>query len=203
MLVTVLMAGAPATAQAPVPDKTAYNLFNRTPRELWRSISPDRPDVVESPHTVDAGVFQIETNLVQYTHDGWNSSDTTVDTLKIGGDTNFKMGLLHNWDLQLIFTPYTYERKDPAAGPSTSTDGFSDLLLQTKLNLWGNDGGATAFAVTPFIRIPTGAAFGTEEVGGGAIWFVSANLLLDVGARGGIAQAANDVEIVTGLTVRF
>ena len=37
------------------PDKSSYNLFNPVPENLMRDLSPDRPDVTESPFTVDAG----------------------------------------------------------------------------------------------------------------------------------------------------
>ena len=42
------------------PDKSGYNLFNPTPDEYMREMSPDRPDKTDSPFTVDAGHFQLE-----------------------------------------------------------------------------------------------------------------------------------------------
>ena len=53
-------AGAEADASAS-PDKSDYTLFNPTPRDRLREMSTDRPDKTESPFTVDAGHFQIET----------------------------------------------------------------------------------------------------------------------------------------------
>src|SRR6266436_4230281 len=50
-------------------DKAAYHLFNPTPREYLREMVADRPDKTESPYTVDAGHFQVETDLVSYTRD--------------------------------------------------------------------------------------------------------------------------------------
>ena len=50
-------------------DKSRYSLLNPTPDALLRDMSTDRPDKTESPYTVDAGRFQIETDLVAYTHD--------------------------------------------------------------------------------------------------------------------------------------
>ncbi|MFN9973748.1 MAG: transporter, partial [Phycisphaerae bacterium] len=47
-------------------DKSAFHLFNPTPRELLREVDTDRPDTTESPHTVDAGHFQIEFSFVDY-----------------------------------------------------------------------------------------------------------------------------------------
>src|SRR5437764_1052507 len=52
---------APATArageEAPAADKSSYTLFNPTPLNLMRDLNPDRPDVTESPFTVDAGHY--------------------------------------------------------------------------------------------------------------------------------------------------
>jgi hypothetical protein len=49
----------PAAVAATGPaDKSAFSLFNPTPRELMREMSTDRPDTTESPYTVDAGHFQ-------------------------------------------------------------------------------------------------------------------------------------------------
>ena len=64
-IVTCLLAvSGPALAQtnpaAAAPDKSAFTLCNPTPRELWRPMSADRPDVTESPKTVDAGAVQRE-----------------------------------------------------------------------------------------------------------------------------------------------
>ncbi len=58
-LVLVLLAPAQADAQ-PLPeipaDKSGYSPFNPTPRELWRSLDPERPDATQSATTIDAGV---------------------------------------------------------------------------------------------------------------------------------------------------
>ena len=48
------------------PDKAKYHLLNPTPREQMREMSTDRPDKTESPYTVDAGHFQIESDLFAY-----------------------------------------------------------------------------------------------------------------------------------------
>ena len=57
------------TRTAAAPDKSTYNLFNPTPRELMREMSTDRPDQTESPYTVDAGHFQMEMDFVKATFD--------------------------------------------------------------------------------------------------------------------------------------
>ena len=49
--------------------KSRYNLFHRTPVELRRPLTTDRPDRTESPYTVDAGLFQAEIDLFTYRGD--------------------------------------------------------------------------------------------------------------------------------------
>ena len=68
----VLVAAVPASAQD--VDKSQYNLFNPTPRDLWRPLSADRPDITESPITVDAAAVQLETSFFVYAHDSANDN---------------------------------------------------------------------------------------------------------------------------------
>jgi len=62
----------PIDAEQPLPDKSGYNLFNPTPGNMMRELTPDRPDKTESPFTVDAGHFQPEMSFVEFTK---NQSD--------------------------------------------------------------------------------------------------------------------------------
>lgn len=49
------------------PDKSQYTLFNPTPAKCMREFDPDRPDITDSPFTVDAGHIQFESGLFSYT----------------------------------------------------------------------------------------------------------------------------------------
>src|SRR4051794_2985518 len=77
----------------PQVDKAQYNLFNPTPPEFMRELSADRPDKTESPYTVDAGHFQLETDLANYTHDHQTSGneDVRLDAFQFANN-NFKIG---------------------------------------------------------------------------------------------------------------
>jgi len=57
---------ADAPAAAPAPDKSGYIFFNPTPDSQLRGFSPDRPPKADSAYTVDAGHFQYETDLLNY-----------------------------------------------------------------------------------------------------------------------------------------
>src|SRR5688572_22582399 len=60
---------AAAAGEGAAADKSAYTLFNPTPRELMREMSTDRPDVTESSKTVDAGHVQVELSFGDYVRD--------------------------------------------------------------------------------------------------------------------------------------
>jgi len=150
----------------PVPDKRGYNLFNPTPERLMREFATDRPDKTESPFTVDAGHFQLEMDLLSYTYD--RNEQERAKTLAIA-PTNLKVGLLNNVDLQIIVQSYNLQWTHKH-DTNERVSGFGDLLLRVKTNLWGNDGGGTAFGVMPFIKVPTNQDdLGNHAVEGGLI----------------------------------
>ena len=138
------------------PDKSTYNLFNPTPRELMREMSTDRPDQTESPNTVDAGHFQMEMDLVKATfdHDTSGGGDVRTEVWEVA-PVNLKLGLLNNVDIQFVLDTYIHSRvEDRAANTVDRASGFGDLQTRLKINLWGNDGGSTAFAMMPFVKWP-------------------------------------------------
>ena len=53
--------------------------------------------------------------------------------------------------------------------PATRDGRVSDLTIRYKWNLWGNDSGDTAFAIMPFVTIPTGTELSTDEAEGGVV----------------------------------
>lgn len=151
-------------------DKSQYSLLNPTPRALMRELSPDRPDATESPITVDAGHFAMEVSLFDWRRDGADDTYTLMST-------NLKLGLTNDTDLQFVFDTYAWE--DPESG--NGAEGFGDIQLRLKYNLWGNDGGDTALALFPFVKIPTGTALSNDEWEGGLIVPFSTQLTERVG----------------------
>ncbi len=154
-VVIALGVGIAAQAAEP-PDKSQYHLFHPTPPELLRELSTDRPDQTESPYTVDAGHFQIEMDFANgvLDRDQSNSGDVRSQVWGFGG-VNLKAGLLNNVDIQFVLDGYVHSRvKDRVTGVTADDDGFGEVQTRLKINVWGNDGGATAFAVMPFIKWP-------------------------------------------------
>ncbi len=173
-LVVWAAAQAPALGQTRSTDKAQYNLLNPTPGGLMREMRTDRPDVTESPYTVDAGHLQIESSLIEFSHD---DDDATIDTWAVL-PSNFRLGVTNNVEVAVNFAPYVLQRVE-SDGDSDSTAGFGFTELRLKANIWGNDGGAdgggdggrdTAFGIMPIVRLPTGPdAIGTDEVEPGII----------------------------------
>ncbi|HUA67408.1 MAG TPA: transporter, partial [Candidatus Saccharimonadales bacterium] len=96
------------------------------------------------------------------------------------GDFNFKVGLLNNVDVQFLYDNYLNVKTKDSLANSTSQSGFGDFTTRLKVNLWGDDGGQTAFALLPYVKFPTSADhLGNNAVEGGIIFPLTVNLPYD------------------------
>jgi hypothetical protein len=159
-------------------DKSVYHLFNPTPSQYLRTMDTDGPGATESPYTVDAGHFQIELTLLAYASekDPFDEGETyELDAWAIA-PMILKVGLLNRLDAQLVLEPY--QVVDERVGTDrVSLRGFGDTTLRLKYNFWGNDGGRTAFAATPYVKFPTSKeGLGNNSVEGGLILPLSVDL---------------------------
>jgi hypothetical protein len=144
---------------------TPLPVFAQAGQESLRELSTDRPDKTESPYTVNRGHVQIEMDLATYTHD--HEDDLRTRTVSLA-PVNLKLGIDRDTDLQVIVEPYLRRTEtDAQTGARDVTSGFGDVTVRLKHNLWGNDGGSTALAVMPFVKLPTAAA----GLGNGAVEF--------------------------------
>jgi hypothetical protein len=151
----------------PAADKSAYSLFNPVPDDKMRSFSTDRPGKTHSSTTVDAGHFQVESDFVNYTYDHYSPGHQTTENYSFGTPI-VKFGVTNWADVEGGFALYNQTRtKDRTTGITQTGSGFGDFLLGSKINLFGNDGGRQAFALLPFIKIPTAA----HNVGNGVTEF--------------------------------
>ena len=156
---------------APTVYEMPYSLFNPTPRGERRALDPERPDATQNPTTVDAGVIQIETGFFQYTKDSHRVTPDSVETWAIFSETNFRLGLLEDLELQIIFTPYISEEITPDGGTKMTNDGISDFTLRLRHNYWGNDPEPdqnTALGSEAFLVIPTGSQVSSGKIEAGA-----------------------------------
>jgi hypothetical protein len=136
-----------------------------------RDLTTDRPDVTESPFTVDAGHIQIESTLFGYSRSRADAAGVVTDTYEIA-TTNLRIGLTDNLEVDVVWQPYGIA--DRHADGSTAR-GIGSVDLRAKLNLWGNDGlakpGDTALALLPYVTLPTDGdnGIGESEVAFGLI----------------------------------
>ena len=154
------------------PD-TEWTLFHPTPREELRALPAPT-----SPYTVDPGHVMVDVDVVNA---AWAGEGATTDRhVDLFGFTA-RIGLSRRFDAQVQFAPFRDARTDEGGTEMSSARGIGDTTLRIGLNLWGNEGGATAAGIVPFLRLPTA----TGGVGTGAI-------------EGGVALPL-DVELPVGL----
>lgn len=156
-----------------------------------RELTTDRPDVTESPFTVDAGHIQIESTLFGYTRSRADAAGKVTETFEFA-TTNLRIGLADNLEVDLVWQPYgIVERR----GEGATARGIGSLEMRAKLNLWGNDSparpGDTALALLPYVTLPTDDAngIGKSEVAFGLIVPLAINLGDRLGL--GLNAAAN------------
>jgi len=196
-LLAALSVGA---AEASDQNKSQYTLFNPTPDRLLRDLTTDRPDTTESPFTVDAGRVQVETNLFGYTRSRPDVEGTVTDSYDFL-ITNVRIGLTYRSEINVVFQPHGIARTRPL-DPLTATrsSGIGGVDIRGKFNLWGNDSfdkpGATAFALLPFITLPTDRnnGIGPDGVEGGLIlpFAVKLSDKFGLGLNAGVHVVRND-----------
>jgi hypothetical protein len=213
----VLMASPVSAASG----KNQYWLFKPTPRDQMRELAADRPDKTESPHSVDAGHFQMESSIISYTYDKRNpdySGDSTHGFAVM--PTLFKMGITNFMDFQVGIEPYVSNFNYSFATSTTeNVDGFGDVTLRLKIALVGNDEGAFALGAMPFVSIPTkkNDAVGEDHIQGGIIfpwaldlpkdWGLGGQTQVDwahnVNTNGFHPEFINTFELTYGISERF
>jgi hypothetical protein len=160
--------GATTQPSATPPDKSQYTLFNPTPANQLRDMDTDRPNVTNTPHTIDAGHLQVETGLIDYAYyrDRSAGNNIRADDLDLG-QFNFRLGVLNNLEFNAVITAYNDDRTHDYAnalnphgvGATTAASGFGDTVIGGKLNLWGDDAGddvwASALAIQPQLKFAT------------------------------------------------
>ena len=112
-------------------------------------ICADRPGKANPTCTVPQGMIQIESGLVDWTHD--EADGVSADGLVLGA-TAFKYGLTDRWHVELDVTPYVGVRVH-GVGVDESDTSFGDLMVRTKYRLTAGDG--VQVALLPFVKIPT------------------------------------------------
>src|SRR5207247_112232 len=75
-------------------------------------------------------------------------------------------------DSHMVLETYPSVRAhEVSSGLVRRNHGFGDILVRLKWNAWGNDGGTTALAVMPYVKLPTNQDnLGNNSVEGGVIF---------------------------------
>lgn len=152
---TVVLGGLlmPFKGMGQQKEQKNFSLFNPVPREQMREMETDRPDVTETPYTVDVGHIQLETDLVRSIRE--KSETTQTNTLLIN-QMNLKIGITGSTAFQIGFQTYGRQsEKELDADEKEITDGHGDLTLRIKQNLIGNNGGNFALSLLPYVKFPT------------------------------------------------
>ena len=130
-----------------------YSLFNPVPKSMMREMETDRPDVTESPYTVDAGHFQYETDVLRLIRE---ESDIKKTKTVLINQANVKIGISGSTALQIGFQSYGIQKEtEKSSGNISKTHGFGDITLRIKQNITGNDKGNFVMAVLPYAKIPS------------------------------------------------
>ena len=145
----------------------SYSLFNPVPKNSMREMETDRPDVTESPYTVDAGHFQYETDIVKLKKE---RSDLQHSQTILINQANIKIGITNSTAIQIGFQSYGIQKeKDLSTGSSITAKGMGDVSLRIKQNIIGNNNGNFALALLPYIKFPTSAYDDESRFEGGLI----------------------------------
>jgi hypothetical protein len=148
---------------APPPDKSGFTLFNPTPDADLRSLCTDRPTKSDGACTVDAGHWQLESDLYNVT---FQTTDGVSTRTQLFTDPTLKLGVTNALDLEVSIAPYEQvTTHDSVGGVRTDAGGVGDLYLRAQWNLLGDDGGAIAAALYPFVKLPTAPS----TIGNGAV----------------------------------
>jgi hypothetical protein len=143
-----------STSNPAIPDKSGYSLFDPTPDDLMRKFTPDRPTKGFSVRTVDAGHFELETDVINYTYSRYLGVTTrSVEAL----DPNLKIGITNWADVEVQFNGLQSLRSFESDSGATGANGagFGDVFLRMKMNLFGNDAGPAGLAIIPYVKLPS------------------------------------------------
>jgi len=131
------LAQTAANSAASASDKSSYTLFDPTPDDQMRSFCTDRPPKANPPCTVDAGHFQYESDIFNWTNS--QTGDVTTNTYLFTNPA-LKLGLTNRIDLEVNMAPAETVTTKSALGYQSLT-GIGDLYVRTKVNLAGPEGG--------------------------------------------------------------
>lgn len=135
------------------------------PREQMREMATDRPDMTESPLSVEPGHVQLEFDTVAYEV---ARTDAATEHVTRAGTVNTRVGLGARTDLQLVVTPVVWRSVSIQTSQHDDDVGFGDTVVRLKVNLRGNEEEGFAIGLLPFVTAPTSTnGVGDAQFSGG------------------------------------
>lgn len=177
--------------------KSDYHLFKPTPKLLMRGFETDRPDITESSYTVDAGHFQVETDIFKIEKNKTSGVQSSIYSYNLA---NVKLGLNNLTDIQFVINSLETEVINSSLSKQKSTQ-FGGITVRVKRNIWGNDIGKTALAIMPFVNVPFRK--GEGKITGGLIVPFSLSLANDWGFGAQIQADAIENENSSGYHLNY
>ncbi|HEX8523173.1 MAG TPA: transporter [Tepidisphaeraceae bacterium] len=133
-----------------------YSLTKPIPKDQLWQLQSDRPSRANSAYTVAPGHLYIESGFL-YTNN--SNEGQTAHRFDIA-NTQLRLGVLCDLELDLTFTPFIWEQINR---PRETLQGFGDVEVAAKYSLWQTE--KSALSVRPAITFPTG----TDSLSQGAV----------------------------------
>lgn len=108
----------------------------------FRGLSTERPSKSDSPFTLNKNRFLFESSLLSITKNT-NSKRTSFFDL-----TTLRLGLNDDYEAQIIAYPAVNFKQN-----NKTYHAYGESFLRLKKNIYGNDEGSQALAITGFVRI--------------------------------------------------
>ncbi len=163
MPLACLVAASSAPAQLfnqGVPLEESHALGVLEEQTVERDPRPLAPE--PTPFTIEPGRLAIELDIINFAYDRHNPDRANERVRAWEWPLLFRYGVMDDLEIQFGMEVYVRESvRDRDAGTRETADGFGDVTLGLKYNLWGNDDwdrdieGATALALIPYLRLPT------------------------------------------------
>ena len=139
----------------------------------------DRPGKASPTCVMQPGRLQIETSLIDWTHDLRDGARS--DNL-LFGDSLLKYGVGYETEVRIGLTPYAHDRVRTGSGVVMVAEGFGDLGLSARHRFIDGGGKRMSLAVIPFALLP----IGSRDVSAGT-WSAGVAVPVDIPVPGGWA----------------
>ncbi len=131
-------------------------------------LCPDRPGNATPPCIVDQGHLQVETGIIDWTHD--RRDGVASDGIAYAA-TELRYGLTSTLEVELGWSPFnTSTVTDHHSGVRQHAQGVGDVTFSLRQSLANPDGKGVSVAIQPFVTAPTGrSGIGTDGWSGGVL----------------------------------